>query len=116
MRFDRTGLRITAATSAALLATGCGSSAQRADQPTRVCADSSGRRTEDGNCNRATRAGGGSGAHFYYLGRGSRVPRIGERATGGSMNPSAGVAYAPARTVTRGGFGRSGWLHGFRGS
>lgn len=111
-RIDYSRLRITAATSAALLATGCGGSTLVADQPTRLCVDNAGRRIDDMGC---TRGGGtASGAHGYYVGRGQRVPEMGEVARGGSTRPMAGVAYStPGRgSVSRGGFGRSAGFHG----
>ncbi len=47
-------------------------------------------------------------------GRGQRVPEMGEVARGGSTRPSAGVSYShvSARSVSRGGFGRSAGFHG----
>ncbi|WP_137862640.1 MULTISPECIES: hypothetical protein [unclassified Sphingomonas] len=112
-KIDFSVLRITAATSAALLASGCGGGALVANQPTQMCVDGAGRRIGDANCGGA-RGGGTGGAHAYYVGRGQRVPEMGEVARGGSTRPSAGVSYShvSARSVSRGGFGRSAGFHG----
>ena len=93
-------LRITLATSAALLASGCDRG-----PGTRICADPQGRRIDDSFC--GTRGGGG-GSHYLYLGRSASVPAIGEAASG-SLSPSSGARYsaAPASGVERGGFGMS---------
>ncbi|WP_333573296.1 hypothetical protein [Sphingomonas sp.] len=107
---DFSRLRITAATSMALLAAGCGGS-NVANQPVRYCTDAGGRRVADAYC----RSGGGGGAHYYYAGRGATVPAIGDSARGGSYRPVSGVRYGGAEAVTRGGFGKSGGFFGSRG-
>ena len=113
---DFSRLRITAATSMALLAAGCGGS-NIAGQPVRYCTDSTGRRVADVNCGSS---GGGSGhyggGHYYYAGKGATVPAIGESARGGSYQSASGVRYGGAEAVTRGGFGRLGGVFGSRGS
>lgn len=106
---DFSRLRITAATSMALLAAGCGGS-NIANQPVRYCTDSAGRRVADANC-----GNGGGGGHYYYAGKGAAVPAIGEAARGGAYQPASGVRYGGAEAVTRGGFGRSGGFFGSRG-
>lgn len=115
-RIDYSVLRVTAATSAALLAAGCGGGTMIADQPTRVCVDDLGRRVADASCS-SGRATGGGGAHAYYYGRGDRVPDVGETARGGSRLPTSGTSYStPSEgSVSRGGFGRSASVHGFGG-
>ncbi|MGL5837764.1 MAG: hypothetical protein ACRCY3_04610 [Sphingorhabdus sp.] len=95
-----------------------------ADRDTAVCVDQSGNRIDDDYCE-SNRLGGGAG--WYYLGRGSRMPYLGDnlrnRQMGfyGSSTPAAGVDYAraPASTamtrsaaVARGGFGSSGRSYG----
>ena len=84
-KIDFSVLKVTAATSAALLASGCGGGQLVANQPTQLCVD-----------------------------RGQRVPEMGEVARGGSIRPSAGVSYSSASrgSVSRGGFGRSAGFHG----
>ncbi len=109
---DFSVLRITAATSMALLAAGCGGS-NVASQPVRYCTDAAGRRIADANCNRGS--GGHGGGHFYYAGKGSTVPAVGEAARGGSFQPASGVRYGGAESVTRGGFGRIGGFFGSKG-
>jgi hypothetical protein len=110
---DLSKLRVTAATSAALLAASCGQGPLMADRPTRLCADAGGRRIADVNCGSGG-SGGARGGHFYYVGRGQRVPEIGEVARGGSVRPSAGTRYSSVSegAVSRGGFGRSASAHG----
>lgn len=110
---DFSRLLITAATSVALLAAGCGGS-NIAGQPVRYCTDAAGRRVADGNCGTGGRGGGGG--HYYYAGKGAAVPAIGESARGGSYQPASGVRYGGAEAVTRGGFGRMGGFFGGRGS
>lgn len=112
---DFSRLRITAATSMALLAAGCGGS-NVANQPVRYCTDAAGRRVADANCGSGSSRGGGGGGHYYYAGRGAAVPAIGEAARGGSYQPASGVRYGGAEAVTRGGFGRLGGVFGGRGS
>lgn len=48
--------------------------------------------------------------HWYYGGTGFHV---GERVSGGSLTPRAGVSYHSS--VSRGGFGHSGSVHGSSG-
>ena len=109
---DYSMLKITAATSAALLTASCGGGTLMADQPTRLCVDNAGRRIDDTGCGRT--GSGSGGGHAYYVGRGQRVPEMGEAATGGSTRPSAGVSYSSVSegSVSRGGFGRSAGFHG----
>jgi hypothetical protein len=109
--FDAGVLRITVATSAALLAAGCSNNSV-AGQPTRLCVDGSNRRIADANCPSSGGARGGGG-HAYYIGSGQRVPSVGEEATGGSVRAASGISYSSApESVTRGGFGGSGEGHG----
>lgn len=116
-RIDYSVLQVTAATSAALLAAGCGSGTMVADQPTRVCVDDIGRRVADASCSSGRTTGSAGGAHAYYYGRGQKVPDVGETARGGSSFPTSGTAYStPSEgSVSRGGFGRSAKFHGFGG-
>lgn len=107
---DFSRLRITAATSVALLAAGCGGS-NVANQPVRYCTDAAGRRIADASCGRT-----GGGGHYYYAGKGATVPAMGEAARGGSYQPASGVRYGGAEAVTRGVFGKSGGFFGSRGS
>ena len=106
--FDPRILPITSAVAAGLLAASCGPSSDVATSDVAVCRDAAGLRTTDANC---ARTGGGyyGGGGWYYLGRGSRVPAMGEALAGGSTSPRAGVGYARASSasVTRGGFGMS---------
>ena len=103
-----------------------------AERDTAVCVDQSGKRIEDANCN-TRRSGGGVGSaamlgYWYYMGRNSRVPYLGDSVNdgsgrfAGSARPSAGTSYASApaaanmtrsAAVARGGFGSSG--RGFGG-
>lgn len=102
-----------------------------ADRDTAVCVDQSGKRITDDNCN--PRRGGGMGTaamlgYWYYMGRSSRVPFLGDSVNdgsgrfSGSARPIAGTSYASApaaanmtrsAAVARGGFGSSG--RGFGG-
>lgn len=111
---DFSRLRITAATSMALLAAGCGGS-NVANQPVRYCTDAMGRRVADANCRSGGGGGHSGGGHYYYAGRGAAVPAIGEAARGGSYQPASGVRYGGAEAVSRGGFGRVGAFFGSRG-
>ncbi|UYY75986.1 hypothetical protein [Sphingomonas sp. R1] len=111
---DFSRLRITAATSMALLAAGCGGS-NVANQAVRYCTDAAGRRIADANCGSGGGGHGGGSGHYYYASRGAAVPAIGEAARGGSYQPASGVRYGGAEAVTRGGFGRSGGFFGSRG-
>ncbi|WP_353205586.1 hypothetical protein [Sphingomonas sp.] len=111
-KFNPRILPLTSAVAAALLASGCGPSRSVADTDVAVCRDASGKRVEDVRCARSGGGGGGlamAGFAWYYLGRGSTVPRVGEALAGGSSSPRAGVGYARASsaTVSRGGFGSS---------
>ena len=110
-KFDRRVLPITSAVAAALLATGCSREPDTANADVRVCRDAEGRRVDDAQCR--THAGGGiaTGAFlWYYLTRGSTVPRVGQPLAGGSIAPAFGKNYREASqsTVTRGGLGLSG--------
>ena len=107
-KFDPRILPITTAVATALLAGACGPSTDRATSDVAVCRDGAGRRTADANCSRGM-VGHGGGSGWYYLGRGSAVPREGAMLEGGSTAPRAGVGYARASsaTVSRGGFGGS---------
>jgi hypothetical protein len=112
--FDPKYLPITSAVATALLASACGPSNNVAKSDVAVCRDDKGARVADANC---ARGHGGSGmngallgaATWYYLSRGSVVPGMGQRVSGGFLSPRAGVNYsrASAATVTRGGFGAS---------
>ncbi|MFY7837926.1 MAG: hypothetical protein ACOVQ0_16760 [Novosphingobium sp.] len=98
-----------------------------ADRDTAVCVDQEGRRIPDQNC-RSTRTGGvGSSFFWYYVGRGSRVPYMGDPVRDpsygykGSYFPTKGVTYADApaaanmvrsKPVSRGGFGSKGKFFG----
>ena len=121
-------LKITTALATALMAGGCGNSAPdwRSDGNTAICVDRSGRRIADQSCGRGGGSGGGS--HWFYMGRGARVPYYGEAPAAGSYSASPGTRYstAPAGSamtrssaISRGGFGsigRSfGGFHGFGG-
>ena len=110
VKFDPRILPITSAVAAALLVGACGPSV--ADTDVAICRDASGKRTADTNCPRGGGHGailGAGAAGWYYMARGSAVPRVGEAVTGGSTTPRAGVSYARASsaTVSRGGFGGS---------
>lgn len=109
--FDINVLRITLATSAALLASGCDSGPITAGQPTQVCVNGGGRRIADADCRPGR--GAAAGGHAYYYRRGQTVPAVGEVAAGGSVQPVRGVAYVSApEAVARGGFGGSAEAHG----
>lgn len=108
-KFEAKTLPTTTAVAAALLLGACRPSVANTDVA--VCRDASGKRTADADCPR----GGGHGAMiagaagWYYMTRGSAVPRVGEALSGGSSIPRAGIGYARASsaTVSRGGFGGS---------
>lgn len=104
-KFEPAMLPITAAMAGALLTGACSSSSDVAERDLAICRDASGRRVADSGCGTGHAGGGG----FYYLGRGARVPAIGEPVEGGSATPRAGTSYAraSAATVSRGGFGAS---------
>lgn len=108
-KFEARTLPTTTAMAAALLLGACGASVANTDVA--VCRDASGKRTADANCPRGGgHAGLGAGAAaWYFMARGSAVPRVGEALSGGSASPRAGVGYARASsaTVSRGGFGGS---------
>lgn len=109
-KFDPRLLPITTAVASALLTGACGPSTDRATADVAVCRDAAGRRAADGNCARGAGSGVAVGAFaWYYLARGSAIPREGAVVTGGSTAPRAGVGYARASsaTVSRGGFGMS---------
>ena len=114
-KFDPRMLPLTSAVAAALLVGGCGPGRGVADADLALCRDASGRRVADAQCGRGTNGHGGGAAGWYYLARGSTVPRLGEALAGGSTSPRAGVGYARASsaTVSRGGFGMS--AHGSGG-
>ena len=104
-----------------------------ADRDTAVCVDQSGKRIADSGCNNRVGGGGGVGTaamlgYWYYMGRNSRVPYLGDSVNdgsgrfSGSTRPGAGTSYASApaaanmtrsAAVARGGFGSSG--RGFGG-
>ncbi len=104
-----------------------------AERDTAVCVDQSGKRIADAGCTTQRSGGGGMGSaamlgYWYYMGRNSRVPYIGDSVNDGSgrfigsSRPSAGTSYASAppaanmtrsAAVARGGFGSSG--RGFGG-
>lgn len=124
-------MAITTAVAAALLASGCGGPEEdgwTAQTDTAICTDRDGKRVSDDNCPRQAAAGGyhggTSGAFlWYFLGRNSVIPPLGEQARGGSFNRVAGTNYvrAPSNTLTtragaisRGGFGSS--AHSFGGA
>jgi hypothetical protein len=109
-KFDRQLLPITSAVAGALLASGCGPS-NRADRDVAICRDSTGRRIADTDCQTRSSHAGGHG--WYFIGRGRRVPAVGDAVRGGSFTPTPGAHYAraPAAFVSRGGFG----FHGFGG-
>ena len=109
-KFDSRVLPITTAVAATLLAAGCAPSEDRAATDVAVCRDAAGRRVADADCARGTSGHGVAGAAaWYFLARGSTVPRQGAFVSGGSASPRAGIGYARASsaTVTRGGFGMS---------
>ena len=98
-----------------------------ADRDTRVCVNQNGDRIDDDDCEGGRRYVSGSGVGWYYLGRGSRVPYMGDSTRNarygfmGSNMPRAGAVYgsAPASAnmsrstaVSRGGFGSSGRSYG----
>lgn len=94
-----------------------------ADQDTRVCVDQNGQRIDDDYCdNRSRNYVRGSGAGWYYIGRASRLPYLGDSVkdprlgiTGSSVaDPAKSYARAPSTVnmtrstaVSRGGFGSS---------
>jgi hypothetical protein len=103
---DRSALAIMLGLSATVLA-GC----EQQQSDWRICEDSQGRRTPDGNCSpNSTYVGG---ARWLYI-RGGAAPAVGEPIAGGLLTPTAGVNYgaAPAEGVARGGFGGTGEGHG----
>lgn len=110
-KFDPRILPITSAVATALLASACAPSQDRATADVAVCRDSTGKRVDDAQCSRHHGSGGAIAglAAWYYLSRGSAVPRVGEGVAGGSAVPRAGVGYAraSAASVSRGGFGAS---------
>ncbi|MDR6849404.1 MULTISPECIES: hypothetical protein [unclassified Sphingomonas] len=114
--FDPRVLPITSAVATALLVGACSPSSDVAKSDVAVCRDAAGVRVDDAYCARGTngRTGGGAGG-WYYIGRGGRVPAMGEALSGGYTTPRAGVGYARASsaTVSRGGFGMS--ARGFGG-
>lgn len=112
--FDPRYLPITSAVATALLASGCGPSTDVARSDVAVCRDANGVRTADANCARGHGGNGMNGAivgaaAWYYMSRGSMVPRMGQPLSGGFTTPRAGANYAraSAATVSRGGFGAS---------
>lgn len=112
--FDPKYLPITSAVAAALLTSACGPSTDVAKSDVAVCRDANGVRTADANCARSGTGHGMNGAimgaaAWYYLSRGSVVPRMGQAMAGGYAAPRAGANYARASsaTVSRGGFGMS---------
>lgn len=115
MRSTSISLGITALMASSL--TGCSSSADYAA----VCVDpDTQERVDDDECDDdADYNGGGSGFFWYYLGASSRVPGVGQTATGGTWNgstlngsvqrgglPSTGGSTVKSST-TKGGFGGS---------
>ncbi len=108
-KFDPRILPLTSAVAVALLASGCGPSRSVADTDVAVCRDTGGKRVDDAQCGRTGGHAAMAGVAWYYLARGSTVPRLGEALAGGSTSPRAGVGYARASsaTVSRGGFGSS---------
>lgn len=106
-KFEPSTLPITAAMAGAVLMGACSRPGDAAERDLAICRDGAGRRVADTGC--GARMGGMGGGGFYYLGRGARVPAIGELVGGGSDTPRAGINYAraSAATVSRGGFGGS---------
>lgn len=92
------------ASAAAALLTGChsGPDMQR-------CVDAQNHVVDATYCQAgATRrgyAGGGTGFHYYYGGRGSYTP--GSVATDGGTSPESGHSYSTTSGTARGGFGSS---------
>ena len=82
-----------------------------AEQDVKVCRDSSGKRVPDSHCGKQWPGATTShGAHFWYLGAGSKVPPVGQKLAAGSATPLAGKTYAAASdtSIRRGGFGSTG--------
>jgi hypothetical protein len=94
-----------------------------AQSDTRVCVNQNGERIDEDQCEGGRRHSYGSGVGWYYMGRGSRVPYIGDSVRDsrhgfvGSSTPKAGVKYGSAPSSanmsrsaasSRGGFGSSG--------
>ncbi len=107
-RFDAG--RLTAVLAAAAAAAGCHQNRdwQASNTPARVCVDDQGRRMPDEDC---AQRRGGSRLWYYFSGlnRGARPPPLGGRVSGGSVIPTAGLAYRDAPGgVLRGGFGAIG--------
>lgn len=96
-----------------------------ADRDTRVCVDQYGNRVSDYSC--STRTGYYGASRWYYVGRGSRVPYLGDSISdkrygfNGSYNAKPGAAYDSApgsanmtrsAAVSRGGLGSSSRSYG----
>ena len=110
-------LLYTTAISSLIVLSGCDQ--QKPDwtvqSDTKICIDRDGHRVASTSCATNPVMGGGyhGGGFFpYYLMRGAIMPTIGERVTGGSMSPRAGVSYAVPGAISRGGFGASAEAHG----
>lgn len=129
-------LGLTTAMAATLTALGACSTATDDDwdsgpiaqSDTRVCVNQNGERIDEDECEGGRRYYHGSGVGWYYMGRGSRLPYIGDSVRNsrygfvGSSMPMPGVNYASAPSAAnmtrssaraRGGFGSSG--RGFGG-
>ncbi len=128
-------LGLTTAMAATLTALGACSTASEDDwdsgpvaqSDTRVCVNQNGERIDEDDCEGGRRHIYGSGVGWYYMGRGSRVPYLGDSVRNsrykyvGSATPKAGVNYASAPSSanmtrsaasSRGGFGSSGRSYG----
>jgi hypothetical protein len=110
-------LTITTAIAAAFMLTACGPNpnSMMTDRDTAICTDRQGRRVSDDKCQR--RGVGGGGYAWYFMGRNSTMPWVGERATGGSYRGAQGVSYfraSPSTSVTRAvGISRGGFSSGY---
>jgi hypothetical protein len=129
-------LGLTTAMAATLTALGACSTATDDDwdsgpiaqSDTRVCVNQNGERIDEDSCEGGRHYIRGSGVGWYYMGRGSRLPYLGDSVRNsrygfvGSSMPMPGVNYASAPSSAnmtrssaraRGGFGSSG--RGFGG-
>lgn len=117
-------LTATIAAAIAATASGCGprqpqgyaDNGYYSGRDTAVCTDRSGRRVDDRYCQRNSHSGMGNAFMWYYLGRSSATPYMGQPVRGGTFTRTAGATYfhAPSAAnvtrsvaVSRGGLGSS---------
>lgn len=104
-------LPITTAVAASFTLAACGSAVvqdELAEADVKVCRDKTGTRVPDSHCGQQWAGATTSpGAHFWYIGRGGKIPGVGQKLAAGSATRRAGVSYAAPSdsTVRRAGFG-----------